>query len=80
MQIRLNVKNRTAVAGNVGLQGKTVTLYYLALVEESPKKHSCIITSKSIHWLRRRSRLQVILFSALAVICSIERNGMSGTV
>ena len=30
--------------------------------------YSCIITSKSIHWLRQRSRLKVILFLALATI------------
>ena len=34
----------------------------------SPKEHSCIIISKSMHWLRRRSRLKVFLFLALAAI------------
>ena len=34
----------------------------------SPKKHSCIIISKSIFWFRRRSRLKVFLFLALAAI------------
>ena len=31
-------------------------------------KHSCIIISKSIFWFRRRSRLKVFLFLALAAI------------
>ena len=34
---------------------------------QSPKEHSCIIISKSMHWLRR-SRLKVFLFLALAAI------------
>ena len=42
----------------------------------SPKKHSCEIISKSIHWLRRRRRFKV-LFLALAAIFSPERNGLS---
>ena len=33
-----------------------------------PKEHFCIIISKSMHWLRRRSRLKVFLFLALAAI------------
>ena len=35
---------------------------------QSPKEHSCIIISNSMHWLRRRSRLKVFLFLALAAI------------
>ena len=35
---------------------------------KSPKEHSCIIISKSMHWLRRHSRLKVFLFLALAAI------------
>ena len=35
---------------------------------QSPKEHSCIIFSKSMHWLRRQSRLKVFLFLALAAI------------
>ena len=35
---------------------------------QSPKEHSCIIFSKSMHWLRRRSRLKVFLFFTLAAI------------
>ena len=35
---------------------------------QSPNEHSCIIISKSMHWLRRRSGLKVFLFLALAVI------------
>ena len=35
---------------------------------QSPKEHSCIIISKSIHWLRRRSHLKVFLFLALVAI------------
>ena len=31
---------------------------------QSPKEHSCIIISKSMHWLRKRSRLKV--FSILS--------------
>ena len=34
----------------------------------SPKKHSCIIISKSIHWLKRRSGLKLFLVLALAAI------------
>ena len=34
----------------------------------SPKKHSCIIISKSIFWFKSRSRLKVFLFLALAAI------------
>ena len=34
----------------------------------SPKKHSYIIISKSIFWLKRKSRLKVFLFLALAAI------------
>ena len=34
----------------------------------SPKKPSCKIISKSRHWLRRKSRLRVFLFLALAAI------------
>ena len=35
---------------------------------QSPKEPSCIIVSKSMHWLRERSRLKVFLFLALAAI------------
>ena len=35
---------------------------------QSPKEHSCIIISKSMHWLRRRSHLKVFLFLALVAI------------
>ena len=35
---------------------------------QSPKEHSCVIISKSMHWLRRRGRLKVYLFLALAAI------------
>ena len=35
---------------------------------QSPKEHSCIIISKSMLWLRRRSHLKVFLFLALAAI------------
>ena len=28
---------------------------------QSPKEHSCIIISKSMHWLKRRSQLKVFL-------------------
>ena len=35
---------------------------------QSPKEHSCIIISKSIHRLRRRSHLKVFLFLALVAI------------
>ena len=35
---------------------------------QSPKVHSCIIISNSMHWLRRRSRLKVFVFLALAAI------------
>ena len=35
---------------------------------QSPKEHSCIIISKSMHWLRRRSPLKLFLFLALAAI------------
>ena len=35
---------------------------------QSPKEHSCIIITKSMNWLRRRSRLKVFLFLALATI------------
>ena len=35
---------------------------------QSPKEHSCTIISKSMHWLRRRSRLKVFLILALAAI------------
>ena len=34
----------------------------------SSKEHSCIIISKSMHWLRRRNRLKGFLFLALAAI------------
>ena len=34
----------------------------------SPKEHSWIYIPKSIHWLRRRCRLQVFLFLALVAI------------
>ena len=34
---------------------------------QSPKEHYIII-SKSMHWLRRRSRLKVFLFLVLAAI------------
>ena len=34
----------------------------------SPKEPSCKIISKSLNWLRRRSRLKVFLFLALAAI------------
>ena len=37
------------------------------------KRVHCIIISKSIPWLRRRSRLQVILFLVLA---AVEPNGL----
>ena len=33
-----------------------------------PKKYFCIIISKSIFWFRRRSRLKVFLFLALAAM------------
>ena len=33
-----------------------------------PKEYSCIITSKSIPWLRQRSRLNIFLFIALVAI------------
>ena len=36
--------------------------------KQSPKEHSCIIISKSMHWLRRRSHWKVFLFLALAAI------------
>ena len=32
------------------------------------KEHSCLIILKSMHWLRRKSRLKVFLFLALAAI------------
>ena len=35
---------------------------------QSPKEHSCIVISKLMHWLRRRSHLKVFLFSVLAAI------------
>ena len=35
---------------------------------QSPKEHSCKIISKSMHWLRRRSHLNVFLFLAMAAI------------
>ena len=35
---------------------------------QSPKEHSYIIISKSMHWLRRRSHLKVFLFLALAAL------------
>ena len=35
---------------------------------QSPKEHCCLIISKSMHWLRRRSHLKVFLFLALAAI------------
>ena len=35
---------------------------------QSLKEHSCIIISKSMHWLRRRSHLKVFLFLAVAAI------------
>ena len=35
---------------------------------QSLKEHSCIIISKSMHWLRRRSHLKVFLFLALGAI------------
>ena len=35
---------------------------------QSPKEHSCEIISKSMHWLRVRSRLKVFLLLALAAI------------
>ena len=38
---------------------------------QSPKEHSCIIISKSMHWLRRRSHLKVFLFLALGAILFI---------
>ena len=41
----------------------------------SPKEYSCIIISKSIHWLRQRSRVKVFLFLALVAI-SMEQNGL----
>ena len=34
----------------------------------SPKEPSCKISSKSMHWLRRRSHLKVFLFLTLAAI------------
>ena len=53
-------------------------LFFLALVailfglsnfgRGSPKEPSCKIISKSMHWLRRRSRLKVFLFLALEAI------------
>ena len=36
--------------------------------KQSPKEHSCIFIPKSMHWLRRRSRLKIFLFLALAAI------------
>ena len=39
----------------------------------SPKVHSNIIISKSIHWLRRRSRLKVFLVLALAAAERFEQ-------
>ena len=33
-----------------------------------------MIISKSMHWLRRRSHLQVFLFLALAAFCSMAQN------
>ena len=44
---------------------------------QPPTEHSCIIISKSMYWLRRRSRFKVFLFLALAPSCSTERNGLS---
>ena len=45
---------------------------------QSPKEHSCIIFLKSMHWLRRRSQLNVFLFLQLwRPTCSTERNGLS---
>ena len=35
---------------------------------QSPKEHSCKIISKSMHWLRRQSRLKVFLILALEAI------------
>ena len=35
---------------------------------QSPKEHSCIIISKSMNWLRRRSCFKIFLFLALATI------------
>ena len=37
-------------------------------VGQSPKEHSSKIISKLIYWLRKRSRLKVFLFLALAAI------------
>ena len=37
-------------------------------VRRSPKEHSCIIISKSIHWLKKRNCLKVFLFLALVAI------------
>ena len=38
----------------------------LNIGRQSPKEHSCIIISKSMYWLRRRSHFKVFLFLALA--------------
>ena len=35
---------------------------------QSPKEHFCIIISKSMRWLGRRSHLKVFLFLALVAI------------
>ena len=35
---------------------------------QSPMEQSCIIISKSMHWLRRKSHLKVFLLLALAAI------------
>ena len=35
---------------------------------QSPKEHSYIIISKSMHWLRRKSHLKVFLFLTLVAI------------
>ena len=43
----------------------------------SPREHSSIIISKSIHWLRRRSSLKVYLFLALTAILFTRRNGLN---
>ena len=44
---------------------------------QSPKEHSCISISKSMNWLRRRSRFQIFLFLALAAILFNGENGLS---
>ena len=44
---------------------------------QSPKKHSCIIISKSMHYLRRRSHLKVFYFQLWWPSCSMAQNSLS---